>query len=247
MAICEGKVCPGSCSFRLRSVLSDFALFTTFFDGKRLGWGSAKASRKLTSVQAPGHEAQAPPAPPARWPCSLLHHLPLLFHAFPSLKFKAMLCCLVVCQLLEAGGATLPAQGRQNSLSKLIRAAWPHFMKFTMILRSCSTTCAGALVSPPASFLGAPAAGAAAGAAAQAAPIPHAGAPLKKPRTAFNFYSDAVRPGAKEKHPRADQKVLLPASHQRHCAFDPSACAGFACMLRHEARPYALPYRPSAR
>lgn len=57
---------------------------------------------------------------------------------------------------------------------------------------------AGALFSPPASFL------------TQAAPPPPAAAqtaPLKKPRTAFNFYSDAVRPGAKEKHPRADQKV----------------------------------------
>lgn len=54
---------------------------------------------------------------------------------------------------------------------------------------------AGALLCPPAALVDP---------AAAARPV---AAPLKKPRTAFNFYSDAVRPAAKEKHPRADQKV----------------------------------------
>lgn len=38
---------------------------------------------------------------------------------------------------------------------------------------------------------------------AEVEPVP----PPKRPRTAFNFFSDAVRPGTKERNPHLDQKV----------------------------------------
>ncbi|KAL4452088.1 hypothetical protein ABPG75_007750 [Micractinium tetrahymenae] len=58
----------------------------------------------------------------------------------------------------------------------------------------------GALFCPPPGFL----AGSGSIAVVKAEPTP----PIKRPRTAYNFFSDAARPGAKERNPNLDQKGI---------------------------------------
>lgn len=60
--------------------------------------------------------------------------------------------------------------------------------------------CAGLLFCPAPGFLGATAADAPGDPASPALPP-------KRPRTAFNYFSDAVRPGVREQHPLVDPKA----------------------------------------
>lgn len=92
-------------------------------------------------------------------------------------------------------------------------------------------TSAGALFCPPPGFL----AGSGSTAVAEAERAP----PPKRPRTAFNFFSDAVRKGAKERNPHLDQKVRAcpgPANDTHRarahlmCSVEGQQCSGPAML-----------------
>jgi hypothetical protein len=64
---------------------------------------------------------------------------------------------------------------------------------------------------------------------------------LKRPRTRFNFFSDAVRPRVKEEHIDADQQVKALSAEAAVARFRRGSAACMSCMAAAVRRLINLP------